>query len=211
MSMIDYGALLRVNGKFINKNCGLFMHCSDTGYICDKATYFNSYQNKEDEININGNYYVYAGDKNFLLCFYKRYFYVIHNNKVIHTVIHNQFLSETFYLDGFPSVTVEHLDKNFVKRYYNKPEDLDRKWLIQRHGKKNGLLRLSRWIKHSRKFDKELTNRWKATWDYNGNHYEVIFGSGIDPNEETWNRIKFDSYGFTNVEREIIDSWFNGD
>ena len=37
MSMIDYGALLRVDGKFINKNCGLFMNASNTGYVCKRA------------------------------------------------------------------------------------------------------------------------------------------------------------------------------
>ena len=33
MAMIDYGAMLRVDGKFINKNCDLFMEQSDTGYV----------------------------------------------------------------------------------------------------------------------------------------------------------------------------------
>ena len=75
MSAIDYGALLRVNGKFINKNDDLFSYCSDTGYVCDKATYYSDYEKKEIEIDIMGNYYVYAGDENFLLCFYKGYFY----------------------------------------------------------------------------------------------------------------------------------------
>ena len=60
MSAIDYGALLRVNGKFINKNDDLFSYCSDTGYVCDKATYYSDYEKKEIEIDIMGNYYVYA-------------------------------------------------------------------------------------------------------------------------------------------------------
>lgn len=208
MAFIDYGALLRVNGKFINKNSNLFMDCSDTGYICDKATYFDTYENKERDAHIKGNYYVYAGDENFLLCFYKGYFYVIHNNKIIHAISYNKFLSEIFYFDNLPSIKVEHLNKNFIKKYYDKPNEDDKKWLFNYYGKKRGLLKLKNWIKNSRKYYKELTSRWKATWDYNGSHYEVIYGYGIDPDEKVWNDIKFDHYEFTDVEREIIDEWF---
>ena len=52
--------------------------------------------------------------------------------------------------------------------------------------------------------------RFIAEWDYNGHHYEVIFGYGIDNDEEVWNKIKNDSYGFRQDEIAIIDSWFNG-
>ena len=37
MSMIDYGALLKVDNIFVNKNKDLFMKCSDTGYMCEYA------------------------------------------------------------------------------------------------------------------------------------------------------------------------------
>ena len=211
VSAIDYGALLRVNGEFINKNSGLFMNCSDTGYVCDKATYFDKYWNKEREIDINGNYYIYAGDENFMLCFYKGYFNVIHNNKVIHTVMYNRFNSETFYLDEFPTVKVEHLDKEFQRDYYEHPDEADKNYFIYCYGKKKGYSKYLRYLKRNSKgYFKYRTERWLATWEYNGKKYEVIFGYGIDPNENVWNDIKFDAYDFTDVERNIIDSWFNG-
>ena len=213
MAAIDSGALLRINGEFINKNGDLFMDCSDTGYVCDKATYFDEYQNKETETDIDGNYYVYAGDENFMLCFYKGYFHVIHNNKIIHTVSYVPFISETIYLDGFPTIKVEYLDKIFQRKYYYKADESDKNYFIYCYGKKKGYLKYLRYLKRNRGgWFKYCTDRWLATWEYNGNHYEVIFGYGIDPDEKIWERIKFDDdgYEFTDVERNIIDSWFAG-
>ena len=36
MAMIDYGAILRVDGKIVNLD-QMFMYCTDTGYICQQA------------------------------------------------------------------------------------------------------------------------------------------------------------------------------
>lgn len=227
MSVIEYGALLRVNGKFINKNCDLFMDSSDTSYVCDKAIYFNSVTNETTEIDINGNFYVYAGDENFMLCFYRGCFYVIHNNKIIYLAQNIPFLSETIYLDGFPTIKVDHLDKNiyiepiesmgtwkdYVKEHWigitgdEKLSDLQNghkryKWFQKR------LKQISRERKHPSRWYKYRTQRWKATWDYNGNHYEVIFGYGIEPIKMVWDDIKFNKYNFMDIEREIIDSCF---
>ena len=213
MSAIDCGALLRVNGEFINKNSGLFMNCSDTGYVCDKATYFDKNKNKEDVMDINFNYYVYAGDKNFILCFYKGLMHVISNNRLICSCWNIPFASETIYLDGFPTVHVEHLDKEFQSDYYEHPDEADKNYFIYCYGKKKGYSKYLRYLKRNSKgYFKYRTERWLATWEYNSKKYEVIFGYGIDPDEKVWERIKFDDdgYGFTDVERNIIDSWFNG-
>lgn len=209
MAAIDWGALLRVNEKFINKNDDLFSYCSDTGYVCDKATYYSESEKKDIEIDIMGNYCVYAGDKNFLLCFYKGYFYVISHNKIIHTVSYNPFVSETFYLDNYPSIKVERLDKIIRREYFALPDEYDREF-YKKYGKKKGQVKINRICKrHNKSFYKIYLPRWKATWDYNGNHYEVIYGYGIDPSEDVWNDIKYDAYDFTDIERKIIDSWFN--
>ena len=211
IAAIDYGSLLRINGEFINKNGDLFMDCSDTGYVCDKATYFDEYQNKETEIYIAGDYYVYAGDKNFMLCFYKGLMRIISNNKQICSRWNIPFTSETIYLDGFSTIKVEHLDKEFQRDYYEHPDEADKNYFIYRYGKKKGYFKYLRYLKrNSKKYFKHRTQRWLATWKYNGKKYEVIFGYGIDPDEKVWERIKFDDdgYGFTNVEREIIDGWF---
>lgn len=212
MAFIDYGSLLRVNGKFINKNKNLFMDCSDTGYVCDKATYFDDKSKEIITTHINGNFYVYAGDENFMLCFYKGYFYVIHNNKIICSISNSYFISETIYFDGLPTIKVEHLDKELRNEYPDKLDDWDRAFYYDHFGIKKGQLKINRVLKKYKNVVwKTRSSRWLATWDYNGNHYEVIFGYGIDPNEDVWNRIKFDSYDFSDIEREIIDSWFLGD
>lgn len=233
IAFIDYGALLKVNGKFINKNDDLFMYCSDTGYVCDKATYFDEYQNKETEIDIAGNYYVYAGDENFMLCFYKGLMRVISNNKQICSRWNIPFASETIYLNGFPSIHVQHLDKNiyiepveslgtwkdFVKQYWIGTTGDEKLYELEggheRYKRFRKMLkRNARDRKNPKRWDRYRTGRWLATWEYNEKKYEVIFGYGIDPDEETWERIKFDDenggYGFTDIEREIIDSWFAG-
>lgn len=231
IAYIDYGSLLRVNGEFINKNGDLFMDCSDTGYVCDKATYFDEYQNKETEIYIAGDYYVYAGDKNFMLCFYKGLMRIISNNKQICSRLNMPFASETIYLDGFPTIHVHHLDKNIyiepVESIGTWKDWVKENWIGATGEEKlseleNGvksfrvflraLKRNARDRKNPKRWDRYRTGRWLATWEYNEKKYEVIFGYGIDPDEETWERIKFDNenggYGFTDIEREIIDSWF---
>lgn len=224
MAMIDYGAILRVNGKFINKNKEMFMESSDTGYVCKKASY--NYDGEEHEVDIDGNYFVYAGDENFLLCFYKSMAYIIHNNKVIKSIWNNPFLSETFYFDNLPSVTIEHLDKNtyiepieslgtwenYVKENWIGATGKEKLSELENGSKRYKLFckrlkGIARERKNSDKWHKYKTQRWKATWEYNGNKYEVIYGYGIEPNKEVWNNCKYD-YGFTDVERKIIDKWF---
>lgn len=212
IAFVNYGAILRVNGKFINKNDDLFMKSSDTGYVCDQATYFDNESKEMKPVDIMGNYYVYTGDKNFMLCFYKSYFYVISNNKIIYSCWFSRFISETIYIDGFPTIKVEHLDKELRNEYSDQLDDWDRKWYYDYYGARKGQLKINRALKKYKKVVYKIrSSRWLATWDYNGNHYEVIFGYGIDPVEDVWNRIKFDSYDFSEVERQIIDNWFAGE
>lgn len=227
MAYIDYGSILKVNGKFINKNGDLFMESSDTGYICDRATYFDEYAGREDVMDVAGNYYVYAGDEKFMLCFYKGTVHVISNNRLICSRWNIPFVSETIYLDGFPSIKIEYLDKNMhvypVESVGTWKEYVKENWRGATGNEKisdlqDGHKRYKRFQKMLRKNAREKknpskwykyrTNRYLATWEYNGNKYEVIFGYGIDPSEKVWNDIKNDSYDFTDTEREIIDKWF---
>ena len=214
MAFIDYGALLKVNGKFINKNDDLFMETSDTGYMCEDASYFDESENKEEIIHINGDFYAYAGDEKFFLCFYKSYFYVISNNKIMHTVSWNPFLSETFYLEGYPAIKVERLSRIPHYLFTDPIDEYDKRYFLRRYGKKQGQKRIYRICKRIRRMKyrtKCLSGRWIASWDYKDKHYEVIYGYGIDPYEKTWNRIKHDKgYDFDDEEIKIIDEWFDG-
>lgn len=201
MAMTDYGALLRVNGKFVNKNNGsLFMNSSDTGYVCKKAARSDGY-----EFDVAGNYFVYAGDKDFLCVFYKGHIIAISNEKVVFDQYGTDFLGEEIYLKGFPTLKIEHLDKNYK---YEKFEPFNKEWWIRELGKKKGQMRFNRELKKSVKtIYKELSYIFLATWEHNGNKYEVIYGYGVDPNEDTWNKIKYE-WEFSDAEIEIIDRWF---
>lgn len=220
MAMIDYGALLRVNKKFINKDKNLFMDSSNTGYILEKARYVDTAVYSKD-VDINGNFYVYAGDKDLLLTFYKGIFYVISNGLILKTESNVPFISETFYI-GDARIKVSHLDqaiqieednmgtwKEYVKENWRGATGNEKLCDLE-----NGLQQYKLFLKRlKRKASKRSnykyrTNRWLAEWEHNGNKYEIIFGYGIDPNEDVWNDIKHEAYGFTKREIEIIDRWF---
>ena len=215
MAMIDYGALLRVDGKLINSE--MFMDASDTGYVCEKA-YYPKY---DEDININGNYFVYAGDKELLLCFYKCRCLVISNNKVITDIWSVPFASETFFLPNNVNLRISHLDKelrvrpilestnwnDYVRDSWDKFhfEDMDADWVKRERKFFNYLIKKSR--THKNICYKYRSSRYLAEWDYKGKHYEVIYGYGIDVDKEVWEDIKH-RYDFSDVERKVIDGWF---
>lgn len=213
MAVIDYGALLKVNGEFINKNCNLFMNKSNTGYILEEARYADTF------IHIDGNFYVYAGDKNLLLTFYKGYFYVIVDENIVKCINYNPFISEEFYINGV-NIKVSHLEPDIqveVSNIVTWEDYIKENWIdATGHEKlnelKNGIREYKSFLRRikasRRRVYKYRTNRWITEWEYNGDKYEVIFGGGVDPSVEVWNRIKKDSYGFTEREIDIINKWF---
>lgn len=223
MALIDYGAILKVDGVFVNKDADLFMDTSDTGYVCKKA----SNQNGE-EFDIDGNYYVYAGDKDFLLAFYKGSVVGISNEKIVFSRWNIPFCSETVKSpdSSFPEVKISHLDPafyvcNWIEKEASQTwEDYVRETWIGATGKEalselqNGTKRY-RWFQRLKKriarkskqndFPKYRTNRYVATWEHGGHSYECIFGYGIDPDKEVYLDMRDD---FTETEKEVLDSWF---
>lgn len=198
MAMIDYGALLKINDEFINKNENLFMDMKEAvGFVLEKATYLDK------DININDNYFIYAGSKDLLLCFYKTWFLIISNGKVIREYSGNDFNSEKLFIKDI-SITVAHLDNDWIIDKLEVDEDM------------KGCLRKKKWLKYVKRIGevnrkrplKYKTQRYIVTWEHAGNKYEVIFGYGIDPNKEVWDDIKYKSYEFTDKERVIINKWF---
>ena len=221
MAAIEYGALLRVNGEFVNKNKNLFMDTSNTGYVLDKARYEDSSIYDKD-VDIDGNFYVYAGDKDLLLTFYKVYFYVISDCLILTVVSNVPFISETFNINGV-QIKVSHLEpelqidkgedigtwKDYVRENWEEATGDEKLSQLENGSKlyKIFLKKLKRKAS-ARNVYKDRTQRWIAEWEHNGDKYEVIFGYGIDTNENVWNDIKNDSYGFTEREIRIIDEWF---
>lgn len=211
MSMIDYGALLRIDGKFINRDGDLFMDMQEAvGFTLDKAQYF--YDGKDHEIDINGDFYVYAGMPEFFLTFYKTHFYIISNGKIIKSVSPDERINEySFYIKGV-KITVFQLDKKWRNNYYEKYDDYDKERLHYLHGKKRANVMIYRQAKKSRRISYRYKScRHIAKWEYNGKNYEVLYGYGVEPNYDVWNRIKDESYDFSDDEKKIINSWFEED
>lgn len=130
-------------------------------------------------------------------------------------------LSETFVINGV-LITVSHLDKThiveskeptepwneYVKNNWQGTTGKEHLWELE-----NGAFYYRKYIRlakrrHRCKPFKYLTDRYIAEWDYDGNHYEVIYGYGIDPQKDVWDSIK-NEWNFTEKEKEIIDTWFD--
>ena len=204
MAMIDYGAILMIDGKKYNDT--MFMETSDCGFVPEKA-YSKEYN---QWLDIKGNYFVYAGDDNFMLVFYKTWAYVITAGEIIYSAPFNMnYPGLTRYFDGLPTVTFEHLDKNRYEEYLTDVDDDDYRYYISRYGIKRGTLYYYRALKRCERA-KWLcyTNRYVARWEYQGRKYEVIYGYGVDPDKECWERIRDEAYDFTEIEKQKIDRCF---
>lgn len=211
MSMVDYGALLRVDGKLVNRYGDLFMDMQEAvGFTLDKAQYF--YNGKDYEIDISDNFYVYAGKPEFLLTFYKTHFYIISNGKVIKSVSTDGRINEySFYINGV-NITVSQLDKKWRNNYYEKFDDYDKERLYYLHGKKRANMIIYRQAKKSRRVSYRYKScRYIAKWEYDVKKYEVLYGYGIEPDFDIWNGVKDRAYDFSDDEKKFIDSWFAGD
>lgn len=224
MAMIDYGALLRVNGKLINKNYDLFMKASDAGYVAKDIL------DLDGKIrDIDGNYFVYAGDEHFCVAFYKGMYKVISDGKVIYAAWNMPFNSMTHFFDNLPDLEVSRLSKYFeevsVDSLGSWEDYVKEKW-IGATGKEAlselecGYKEYKKYLRHAKKVAycnkhggcyKTRPYRYFAEWNYHGNHYEVIFGYGIEPDEDVWDRIKNNAYDFREDEITLIDSWFKED
>lgn len=210
MAAIDYGALLRVDGVFVNKNQDLFMGTFNTGYVCEYATDKNGTEHR-----IDGNFYVCAGDKDFMLAFCMTHFVAISNNRILREV-RLRHVGMEIMIPGYPNVKVVHIDKAYRKStLFSRFDDDHREHIIRIHGKRKGTKVLRKCAKrlyaakhgHAKAYN-FLSRIYYATWNHNGHKYEVIYGYGVDPNEDVWNDIKY-KWDFSDVEREYIDSWFD--
>lgn len=225
MAMLDYGAILKVDG--VIQNHELFDDNYDFSYVDEKA-YYPKY---EIDIDIKDSFYVYGGDKDMYLCFYKTWFYVVSKGVVID--------SYSPYGDAFNSITKYVWVNN--KRVDIKVDIIDKEWREVRHthlmeceswddfvalnygddavgepisNLQNGAEYYKLWLKQCRKIGKRpiaykyRNNKYYATWEWNGHKYEVVFGYGIDPDIDVYKRITTNgSYNYTNVEIDFIDKF----
>lgn len=89
MAFLDYGAILKVNGKIKNLNQSLFMEMKEAvGFEIKSIPYQYEWDGKihDSEHHIEGNYFVYFGDEEVLFCVYKNVLQVVVNKQVVHHV-----------------------------------------------------------------------------------------------------------------------------
>ncbi len=81
MAMIDYGALAFKNGKLIST--GMFTPMKDmVGWEdTESDTYHNYRADKDEPLNLKGNYFAYIGDSEWTAAFYKNQIVVVQRFK----------------------------------------------------------------------------------------------------------------------------------
>lgn len=189
MAMIDYGALVIKNGIPVNKNRGMFLECPD---------YFDE--------DVKDNYFAYCGDEEYSLCFYKCSITETKNGNAVDNFWNFPFKSETFYRDNGVNITVRRLDdllpvyatnlqdyetwEDYVKENWSGATGLEKDSELENGQKYHKL-----WKKNCKRIGRrkvlyyKSTNKYIATWEYKGDKWEVIFGYGIDPDEDVFNDI----------------------
>ena len=81
MAMVDYGAVLKKNGIVIHRDDFFMDMQKAVGFTIDSLIDEDGYN-----YQINGNYFVYIGDKELLICVYKTQLLIISNNKIVNRV-----------------------------------------------------------------------------------------------------------------------------
>lgn len=81
MAMMDYGAIAFKNGKLISTEMFTPMIDMVGWEDTDKDTYHNYQTNKDEPLELNGNYFAYIGDKDCTLAFYKTQIVIVSRYK----------------------------------------------------------------------------------------------------------------------------------
>ena len=84
MAMIDYGTLVKVNGKIINEGI-MFMEKSDMGVVPIEYSYEDP-SDTETGHRIGEEYFAYVGDSDLMLCFFKDRITFISDIKYLGTI-----------------------------------------------------------------------------------------------------------------------------
>jgi hypothetical protein len=180
MAMLDYGTILVRDGIIQNRD-QMFMEKTDLG--CDIPDKLALRGDPDRVAFISGDFFAYAGDMDFMLCFYKYRVLVISNSIYVGDVWIMDDIKPPYEkrLDLFGSgidVTFECIDhKGRVNEYWNQYE---------------------------------YPTKYKVSWEYKGHKYVAYTGYGIDPKQSVYDMIKTgdNSYDYTETEIAELDRVF---
>lgn len=188
MAMIDYGSVVKKNGKIIQKESFMDME-EAVGFIIEELPYFyessqwegengeyleehmrNKRKMYKENFRINGNFFSYIGDEELLVCIYK--------TKVV--VISNGEIKELFWYGTENS--------NSGKEYSLRDRKFTRKFKV--NGVDFTIRRLF-----------EGDNKFILRFSYKNDLYECVYGYGVDVNKKIW-------YDVTPKVQRFIDKFF---
>jgi hypothetical protein len=175
MAMIDYGTILVRDGLIQNRD-QMFMEKTDLG--CDIPDKLALRGDQDRVAFISGDFFVYAGDMDFMLCFYKYRVLVIFNGMYVGDVWITDDIKPPYEkrLNLFGSgvdVIFECIDhKGQVNEYWNRYE---------------------------------YPTKYKVSWEYKDHRYVAYTGYGIDPKQSVYDRIKTGDNGYDYTEAEIAE------
>lgn len=173
MAMLDYGSIVKKNGKIIQED--LFMDMKKTvGFELEKAKrkskvvkynsdtniYIETGEIKEDYINVKDNFFSYMGDEELLVCVYKGILTFISNGDVIKTVFDLQEPVDVPYKKHRMTFIINNTEIK-IKRLYD-------------------------------------NNRYLVRFWYKGDLYECIYGYGVDLNLNYWYNLTKKEKNFLN-------------
>lgn len=158
MAFVDYGSVVKKNGKIIQTD--FFMDMKEAvGFVLDEVDYEYPETTWDDEKfnfietgnivktkkKVNDEYFSYIGDRDFLICIYKGSLTIISNNNVI------KIINDISYYD--PKMKESYI-VNGVK------------------------LNIKRTAPGCR--------RYRLTFEYKGDKYDCFYGYGVDVNKKAW-------------------------
>lgn len=166
MAMIDYGVWLIKDGVLVNED-EFFMNMTQAVGWRDSVE--NQIESPDgDKMPMYGNYFAYAGDKEFSVAVYKRQILFAVNRRYAMKVWDGVLNHEKW-----NNITTKRMSLRLSFSVCNE------------HGRQ--LTKV-----HLRRITPDV---WRATFRYNGSWYKLIFGYGIDPKMKVWNRVKVDYIG----------------
>ncbi len=169
MSIIDYGAIAFKNGKLISTN--MFTPMEQTvGWKDTNKDVYRAYDCNDNYVykplNLKGNHFVYIGDRDCTIAFYKGWMIILEKS------------------DDPDTTSDEYLKSNHLTCYSKSCEDF-----LYNH------YTWIKWQYYAGREDITITRRngyFVCKWKYKENKYKVYFGYGVDfSSYKKWHMVNY--------------------